>query len=305
MTNSTQLPPPVTAWVRSVLGSASIIDSIRQLQGSTSAELYLLDISEGGKSTQLVLRLLTNRQWLLEEPGLAEHEAGALRLASQSGLPVPQLIAFDAHGSRCGLPAVLMTRVQGDVNLLPTDFDGWLYQMAAALQPLHALNAANFKWNYYSYNKPEKSKVPGWPTRPELWQKAIQIVNQPAPPARTCFIHRDYHPMNTLWQGQTLSGIVDWINACRGPEPYDLAWNRLNLMQMYGLQAADRLRDLAIEICGPSVWHPYWDLMALIELLPGPPEVYTPWPQFGLDGLTSSLLSTRTEDYLTSLVGLL
>ena len=74
---------------------------------------------------------------------------------------------------------------------------------------------------------------------------------------------------------------------------------------MYGLQAADRLRDLAIEICGPSVWHPYWDLMALIELLPGPPEVYTPWPQFGLDGLTSSLLSTRTEDYLTSLVGLL
>ena len=305
MINSTQLPPHITSWVRSALGSTSTTDYIRQLQGSTSAELFLLDISEGGKTTQLVLRLLTNRQWLLEEPGLAEHEAGALRLASQSGLPVPQLIAFDAHGSRCGLPAVLMTRVQGEVNLLPADFDGWLRQMAAALAPLHALDADDLKWKYYSYNKPEKLTVPVWSARPDLWQKAIQIVNQPAPPTRHCFIHRDYHPMNTLWQGLTLSGIVDWINACRGPEPYDLAWNRLNLMSMYGLQAADRLRDLAIEICGTSVWHPYWDLMALIELLPGPLEVYPPWPQFGLDGLTSTLLCTRAEDYLTSLVGLL
>ena len=184
MTTSTSLPPPITDWVLSNLGSRPLIDSVRQLQGSTSAELYLLTITESAKSTQLVLRLLTNRQWLLEEPGLAEHEAGALSLASQSGLPVPQLIAFDAHGSRCGLPAVLMTHVSGEVNLLPADFDGWLRQMAAALLPLHALEAADLKWKFYSYNKPKNLKIPTWSQQPDLWQKAIHIVNQPAPPTR-------------------------------------------------------------------------------------------------------------------------
>lgn len=25
---------------------------------------------------------------------------------------------------------------------------------------------------------------------------------------------RDYHPINVLWLGEEISGIVDWVNAC-------------------------------------------------------------------------------------------
>lgn len=296
------LNPPIYHWISSQLGSHAEIKNVLRLQGSTSADLFMLQIYEPTGESQVVLRLLTKQEWLKTEPDLAAHEAAALNLANKSGLPVPKIIAFDADGKQCGLPAVLMTSVAGKVNLLPQNFDGWLKQMAAALQPLHELEAQDFGWHYFAYNEVKTLEVPSWTVHPDLWRRAIEIVNLPPPPTRYCFIHRDYHPMNTLWQGETLSGVVDWVNACRGPAPFDLAWNRLNLMQMVGVEAADRLRDHAITLCGREAWHPYWDLMALIEMLPGPPEVYAPWPVFGLKGLSLPLMIQRADAYLASVL---
>ena len=52
----------------------------------------------------------------------------------------------------------------------------------------------------------------------------------PAPPDdRACFIHRDYHPGNTLWTGGRLTGVVDWIGGSWGPPSVDLGHMRVNL----------------------------------------------------------------------------
>ncbi|MBA4385697.1 MAG: aminoglycoside phosphotransferase family protein [Anaerolinea sp.] len=297
-----RLPFQVTNWIVSHLDSSAEIKEVVRLQGSTSSDLYTVQIRERVREFNLVLRLLTNQQWLQEEPDLAEHEAAALAMAKKSGLCVPEVIAWDTDGQHCGTPAVLMTSVPGMVNLQPQNFDNWLRQMAAALQPLHELSAADFGWQYFCYNDVKTLKVPTWTAQPSLWERAIEIVNRPPPPTKTCFIHRDYHPMNTLWQDETLSGVVDWVNACRGPAAFDLAWNRLNLMQMYGVEAANHMRDQALAICGTEVWHPYWDLMALIEMLPGPPEVYEPWPVFGLRDLSAPLMIQRADEYLASVL---
>lgn len=299
---SANLPLNVTEWILQCLGSKVKIISFNKLQGSTSSDLYKIKTKQGSRSFSLVLRLLTNTEWLVDEPDLAEHEAGALQLAHQTGLSVPEIVAWDPDGLKCGTPAVLMTHVPGEVNLQPVDFDGWLRQMVEALKPIHSVDASSFKWNYYPYYDPKELQVPSWTQKTRAWERAIEIVNQPVPNSLPVFIHRDYHPMNTLWQGQTLCGIVDWVNACRGPAAFDLAWNRLNLMSMYGVNVADRLRDHALTICGEEAWHPYWDLMALMELLPGPPEVYAPWLIFGLSGLSIPLLIKRTDEYLASVL---
>ncbi len=292
------LTPRVLDWVRRCLGHGVEIISTRKMAGSTSSDLYALELKEGSLTYTLVLRLFTNQTWLEEEPDLAEHESAALELAAKTGLPVPTIVTKDADGSACGFQTVLMTQVSGAVNLQHADFEDWLRQMAAALAPLHSLDAEDFKWHYYSYNKPNEVQVPSWTSKPRDWERAIELVNQPAPESQISFIHRDYHPMNTLWQTGRLSGIVDWVNACRGPSSFDAAWMRINLMQMYGMQAADRFLDHYLDLCGEKAYHPYWDLMALIELLPGPPYVYEPWPVFGLKGLSSSLLIQRADDYL-------
>jgi hypothetical protein len=72
--------------------------------------------------------------------------------------------------------------------------------------------------------------------------------------------------------------VVDWPNACRGAANIDVAWCRMNLAALYGVAAADRFLDFYRSLTGPSFdYHPYWDLIVLIELLPGPPDVYSGW----------------------------
>ena len=81
----------------------------------------------------------------------------------------------------------------------------------------------------------------------------IEIVNAPWPEVRECFIHRDYHPVNVLWQDSQVNGIVDWPNACRGPAGIDVAWCRVNLRSTHGVAIADRFLDLYCAAAGSSV----------------------------------------------------
>jgi hypothetical protein len=109
--------------------------------------------------------------------------------------------------------------------------------------------------------------------------------------------------MNVLWQGERLSGIVDWPNACRGPAGIDLGWCRANLSGMYGVEIADRFLDIFLKAAGGTFsYDPFWDLMVIIDALPGPPEVYEPWLEFGLDHLTDELDRIRLEHYLQSVL---
>jgi len=189
------------------------------------------------------------------------------------------------------------------VTLQPADFDQWLFEQAAFLHSLHAFNGAGFGWTYFPYVKPSQAVLPGWSSLKREWERTLEIVRQPPPPGHTSFIHRDFHPMNTLWLGQTLSGVVDWVNPCRGPASFDVAWMRINLVQMYGLKAAERFLvhyDALTHRTLPD--QPYWDLMALLEFTAQPPIVYPPWRQFGLGSLTNARIRQRLEQYLVSVL---
>jgi aminoglycoside phosphotransferase (APT) family kinase protein len=50
----------------------------------------------------------------------------------------------------------------------------------------------------------------------------------------SCFLHRDYRLGNTLWDGENLVGVVDWITACRGVRCGDVGHCRWNLRMSYG-----------------------------------------------------------------------
>jgi aminoglycoside phosphotransferase (APT) family kinase protein len=247
--------------------------------------------------------LFDNAEWLAEEPELARHEASNLQMVSKAKIAAPELIGFDESGEFCGVPAILMTRVPGQVNLLPKNMDTWLYEIAAAIQPLHHIEVGNYPWKYFPYNVVSQLEVPVWTDNPEAWARAIEIVQGPWPDFSPCFTHRDYHPMNVLWQGERLSGIVDWPNACRGPAGIDLGWCRGNLSAMYGVEVADRFQEIYLETAGATfAYDPFWDLMVIIETLPGSPDVYEPWLEFGLDHLTPELDHIRLEQFLQSVL---
>ena len=303
MTPSPILTPAISDWIQSSIGNAAVIKSVAKLKGSTSSDLYSITLAEGELERQVVLRLFTNRNWLSHEPDLAVHEATALQAISELDIPVPHLIAFDANGSNCGSPALLMTHLPGRVNLQPVDFDAWLLEQAKVLQTPSFTPVPDFHWHYYPYVKPLTAVIPKWSSIPMKWLRAIKAAQQPSPAGVTCFIHRDFHPTNILWRGSTLTGIVDWVNACLGPADFDAAWMRINLVQMYGLPAAERFLHHYHSLAPESQpYNPFWDLMALLEFTSNAPGIYPPWRQFGLTSLTSNLIRQRLEEHLVSVL---
>jgi aminoglycoside phosphotransferase (APT) family kinase protein len=279
------------------------MESISPLPGATSSVLHSVRVNYKGRILALVLRQFVDTEWLAIEPDLVLHEAAALVKAASAGIPTPELIAYDEHGYCCGVPATLMTLLPGRVELMPADLDLWLDRLAVSIIPIHALEAGDFPWSYYPYSDISRLEPPVWSSCPGLWEKAIEVVTGPRPHARGCFIHRDYHPNNVLWEDSRVSGIVDWVNACRGPAGIDVAWCRQNLAQLYGAGEADRFLSIYRHYAGTSFeYHPYWDLIAAIEFLPGPPGVYGGWPAFGVGHLDEKTIEWRVDAYLASVV---
>ncbi|WP_068785927.1 aminoglycoside phosphotransferase family protein, partial [Paenibacillus phocaensis] len=221
------------------------------------------------------------------------------------GLPSPRWLACDPDGRACGLPSVLMTRLPGRVMLDPADLPGWLDGLARMLAEIHAAEGPPIEWSYFTYNEVSRLDVPVWTRVPGVWQRIIDRVQGPVPSFRPQFIHRDYHPTNVLWQEGVVRGVVDWVNACMGPAGIDTGHCRLNLVQMYGVEAAEVFLHSYLAAARPDrcdVNDPYWDMLCLIEMLPGPPEVYRGWLDLGLNGLTPELLARRLDDYAENLV---
>lgn len=291
-------------WIQSELGGGASIRAVERLDGSTSAELYKLAVSGRPDGQEYVLRLYTKTDWLAEEPDVPLHEAANLEKLRGSGVIAPRLVALDPAGLACGLPALLMTCLPGKIELTPRDRDGWLRQMAGVLPLLHAIPLGGHRWRYRPYLDVARLQVPGWSAYPELWARAIERVNGPWPAFQPRFIHRDFHPVNVLFQDGRLTGVVDWANACAGPAGIDVAWMRMNLGVMYGLDTADRFLEHCQDLMG-SYWQydPFWDLIVLVEFIVEPPSVYPPWIQFGLTSLTSWVMEERNDQWIARLMG--
>lgn len=291
-------------WVETREEQDAEVVSAVSLKGGISSAVYGLKIKQGDTCHEAVLRQFTNTEWLREEPELAWHETAALQAAGAAGLPSPRWLACDPDGSACGLPSVLMSRLPGRVVLDPADLPGWLNGLARTLAELHAAEVPPIGWSYFTYNEVSRLTVPEWTCVPEAWRRIIDRVQGPPPPFRPQFIHRDYHPTNVLWRDGQVSGVVDWVNACMGPAGIDTGHCRLNLAQMYGVAAADAFLDGYLSVArqgGSDANAPYWDMLCLIEMLPGPPEVYQGWPDLGLDALTPELIARRLDEYAESL----
>jgi aminoglycoside phosphotransferase (APT) family kinase protein len=132
---------------------------------------------------------------------------------------------------------------------------------------------------YRRFYDPGRLAPPAWSARPGLWTRAFEVAARPPPPGRPCFIHRDYHPGNTLWARGRLVGVVDWIGGSWGPPSVDLGHMRVNLAWDLDVEAADRFLAAHRALTG-FLHHPFWDVAAAVDVVPeldspGPPP--EPW----------------------------
>jgi len=295
------LPEQVRRWIEDSVGGRVI--SAALLPGATSTLLHSVEVDCNGASLNLVLRRFVDEEWVKREPDVASREAASLRHATRAGLSAPELVACDADGTHCGVPATLVTRLRGTVILEPTSRKQWLRGLAESAAQIHRVDAEGFPWKYRRYNDGLTLAVPAWSQRPEAWEKAIELIESRPPEYRGCFVHRDYHPSNVLWDRGRVSGVVDWVNGCGGPAGIDVAWCRHNLANLHGVAVADDFLAAYMEVAGPEFeYNPYWDLISVVELLPGPPTMYEGWRASGVADISNELMGERVDQYVASVV---
>lgn len=283
-------------WLAQAIGSAPEHLDIRRMQGSTSSSVFLVQDKEATK--WFVLRVLDNEEWLAHEPDLIEHEAAALLEVQKFGFRAPGLITYTSQDVGFGFPALVMSFVEGQIDLHPANFQTWLENLAQELAVIHQHKSPSFGWNYRSWVNHASLAVPDWTALPQLWEQAIERVLAPAPSFHPVFIHRDYHPMNVLWRDGIVSGVVDWINACQGPAGVDVAHCRSNLVLMYGIAAADQFLSSYCHMADGFTYDPYWDLESILDMGLPEPFFYTPWQEFGLEIPSATSLQQRVDAYL-------
>jgi aminoglycoside phosphotransferase (APT) family kinase protein len=253
----------------------------------------------------LVLKRFFRSDWLDREPDIVEREARHLRLLAGVDLPIPRLVGVDPDASVCDHPAVLMTRLPGRSVLVPDDWDAWLRGLVEPLAVLHAIgdDAVSSLGAYRTYNDLEALAAPSWSARQDVWEALVERVRGEAPAFVPRFVHRDYHPTNLLWVQGRLSGVLDFTDSSRGPAATDLGHCRLNLASLHGPDVADRFLDMHQAIAPGSIEiDPYWDALSLVEVLPGPDDVYWGWTNLGMHGLTTQTIRDRLDEYASRIL---
>lgn len=261
------VPERALAWAARAVGEGARVVASRPLAGGTSSAVHALTASTAdGDIEELVLRRFVRSDWLAEEPDLAAHEATALNVAAGCRVPTPRLVAVDENGGEAGEPAVLMTRLPGDLVWDPAQVEPFLRTLAEILPVLHATPVpASVSLPDFASYRVEMPRPPRWAKRPEAWTRGIELLDGPVPGHERLFIHRDYHPGNVLWTRGELSGVVDWVNASIGSPWADVGHCRVNLAGELGQDAADRFLDLYRVAAGrDDEYDPYWDISAVL-----------------------------------------
>jgi aminoglycoside phosphotransferase (APT) family kinase protein len=263
-------PAGSLAWVAVAVGPGARIISTRALAGGTSSAMHLVLVEDrAGQVHRLVLRRYVRKDWLAEEPDLAEREADVLRLLTGSPVPTPALVSVDATGDQAGVPAVLMTALPGRIRWDYADRDPYLRRMAEQLVLIHATTvaeSAHIRSYRPAYTAGEHLQPPRWTRHPQAWQRALAIYHKPPVAAEKVLIHRDYHPGNILWSRRAISGVVDWATTSLGTPEADVGHCRANLVGP-DTAAADRFLAAYQALSGRDSYHPYWDIAPCVDLI--------------------------------------
>ncbi|MEV0729566.1 aminoglycoside phosphotransferase family protein [Polymorphospora sp. NPDC050346] len=283
-----------TVWRRRVTAT-------RRLTGGWTSSVLRLTAADGEEA---VLRLMTKEPWRRHAAGLLTREADVQARLGRSSIPVPRSLALDPSGAEAGVPAHLMSYLPGRLRLddVSTQAIGTL---ADLLVTIHRFDPGSAKpREFQSWAGPDKRVVPRWARRPDLWERAFEELDRPAPAYVGTFLHRDFHLGNVLWTGERISGVVDWVETSWGPAHLDVAHAATYLAMLHGTASAagftDAYRQRARDRPDDDEVR-YWNIMDIVGYLPDPAKVVQPWRDHGLTighDLTRVRLEQRLEAVL-------
>ncbi len=241
---------PLLAWGGLHLPNAEHWEPI---PGATTAQLWRVDRG-------FVVKAFTDRSFVATYPDCVEHAEQAMaHVAKHTELLIPAIVATDPTGEIAGCPALIMTVVDGNPLDVPTRriFD----RIIDVAEQIHTIPTGDFGWRHHRYNEPDDSFVPSWFSDGGLFAELSR--RSAAAISDDVFIHRDFHPGNFLFAGESVTGVVDWDYACVGPSGEDYGRTWLNLAADYGERISAVFASRAARRLDPR-----WVAAAWLDWLP-------------------------------------
>jgi aminoglycoside phosphotransferase (APT) family kinase protein len=235
-----------------------------------------------------------------EGAGPIAAEATGLRQAAAAGIPAPVLVAYD-DGTAAGLPSVLFTFLPGSSAIPRQARPARLRALGAVTARLHAVpppaGLDRREWPIGDCDFPALRA--GHDLGP--LQRAAQAAKDAARPADgpDVLVHGDLWQGNALFDGDTLTALLDWDCTGVGAPGIDLGALRLDAAFCFGVDAARHvLAGYEAAAGAPAADVAYWDLVAGLAT---PPELG--WFPDAISGqgrpdLTRELLLERHAAFL-------
>ncbi|MBH0097969.1 aminoglycoside phosphotransferase family protein [Salinibacterium sp. NSLL150] len=216
------------------------------------------------------------------------HEPPILDRVAALGERVPRLVATGQFGES---PFIVTSVVPGGPPSPDVPLRRVAEQMAAVLAQIHELDSVGLRT--LSWETPKG--VSAIETRGRgAWQQLDR--------ADRVLTHYDFWCGNALWEGDVLTGVVDWSGARSAPRGLDVSWCRLDLVLLGSIDAADHFLAEYERESGHSLPDiQAWDLVAAAR---SASRVETWAPNYlgvGYSDLTESALRARMDDWTARL----
>lgn len=197
-----------------------------------------------------------------------------------------------AHGDVDGRGVIVTEAVPGGVPSPSLDPVVLGEQLGAALAAVHRLDPAGL---------PDEDREPTHragrlaASAQEAWREAdLDRV----------LTHGDFWSGNTVWDGDRLTGVVDWSGAMSAPRGVDLAWCRQDLVLLGSPTAADRFLAVYESEVGSRVLDVHaWDVIAAARA-DTYVETWAPnYAGIGRPEIDARVLRARFDRWVCSLIG--
>lgn len=222
-----------------------------------------------------------------------------LRVLEGLGELAPKLLGSDLSGRWSECPTVLISWLDGEADITPSDPDRWAAQLGRALARVHAALSDGLAGlpSVFDRRGGSREGLAG-PAAQEIQSRWPQITAAPQ-----VLTHCDYWSGNVVWRDGVLTGIVDWSGGARGPRGFDVGWCRLDLYLLFD----DRVADVFVAAYEDAIGEPLadlalWDGWALARSY----DTVTSWaPNYqplGRVDLDARRLRRRHSDWTTRLL---
>jgi aminoglycoside phosphotransferase (APT) family kinase protein len=230
--------------VRRLAGSSATIESVVSLEGGQHAATWRVD-------TARPARTVVVRQFPAGDSAAAR-EKQVLRVLDGLGDLAPMLLGSDLSGRWSECPTVLISWLDGEADITPSDPDAWAAQLGRALARVHAAPSDRLSGlpSVFDRSGGSREALTG-PAAQGIRSSWPQITASP-----DVLTHSDYWSGNVVWRDGVLTGIVDWSGAARGPRGFDVGWCRLDLYLLFD----ERVAGVFLAAYEDAIGHPLADI---------------------------------------------